>query len=282
MLETFLSGASFTDMLARMSSQLDAAEQDRALAAQIAEDRETLLALHETVEATRGQTNLLRQETGVQKQKLDRGWRSCKQAAGAAARSSRRQAEAALAAQQRRSTRSSPRTRRSSSARSPRPPPPSASSRTRSTGSSREQYNHGQHPVAVQRHAALADAGHDQRRLRLLELRRRTPPGNGCEHFHNGIDIVARVRHRRSAPRATGSGRVHRLELRRRRRPGLDRDRRPLPEPADLVRAHAAAATRCGRARSVKKGQVIGYEGNTGQLDRRAPPLDGRATTATS
>ena len=71
MLETFLSGASFTDMLARMSTQLDAAEQDKALAAQIAEDRETLLALHVTVEDTRGQTNTLRQETAVQKQKLD-------------------------------------------------------------------------------------------------------------------------------------------------------------------------------------------------------------------
>ncbi len=32
MLETLLSGASFTDMLAEMSSQLDAAEQDRQLA----------------------------------------------------------------------------------------------------------------------------------------------------------------------------------------------------------------------------------------------------------
>ena len=71
MLETFLSGASFTDMLAEMSTQLDAAEQDRALARQIAEDRETLLQLHQTVESTRGQTNTLRQETAVQKQKLD-------------------------------------------------------------------------------------------------------------------------------------------------------------------------------------------------------------------
>ena len=35
MLETFLSGANFTDMLAEMSSQLDAAEQDKALAAQV-------------------------------------------------------------------------------------------------------------------------------------------------------------------------------------------------------------------------------------------------------
>lgn len=72
LLETFLSGASFTDMLAEMSTQLDAAEQDRVLAQQIARDRETLMALHQTVVATRSQTNTLRQETAVQKQKLDR------------------------------------------------------------------------------------------------------------------------------------------------------------------------------------------------------------------
>ncbi len=72
LLETFLSGASFTDMLAEMSTQLDAAEQDRVLAQQIALDRETLLSLHQTVVATRAQTNTLRQETAVQKQQLDR------------------------------------------------------------------------------------------------------------------------------------------------------------------------------------------------------------------
>ena len=72
LLETFLSGASFTDMLAEMSTQLDTAEQDRVLAQRIALDRETLLSLHQTVVATRAQTNTLRQETEVQKQQLDR------------------------------------------------------------------------------------------------------------------------------------------------------------------------------------------------------------------
>ena len=72
LLETFLSGASFTDMLAEMSTQLDAAEQDRVLAQQIALDRETLLSLHQTVVATRAQTNTLRQQTEVQKQQLSR------------------------------------------------------------------------------------------------------------------------------------------------------------------------------------------------------------------
>ena len=71
LLEVFLSGASFTDMLAAISSQLDAAAQDQALAAQITTDRATLLALHQTVQDTRDATNQLQQEVGVQQQQLD-------------------------------------------------------------------------------------------------------------------------------------------------------------------------------------------------------------------
>jgi murein DD-endopeptidase MepM/ murein hydrolase activator NlpD len=72
MLETFLSGGSFTDVLTEVSYQLDIGEQDRALAQQIIEDQETLAALHQTVVTTRTETNVLRQETAVQKQDLDK------------------------------------------------------------------------------------------------------------------------------------------------------------------------------------------------------------------
>ena len=71
LLETLLSGASFTDMLAAMSTQLDAAAQDQALAQQVASDQATLDALHQTVQATRDQTNQLSQQTAVQKQQLN-------------------------------------------------------------------------------------------------------------------------------------------------------------------------------------------------------------------
>ena len=71
LLETFLSGATFTDMLAAMSAQLDAADQDRMLAAQIADDRAALLSLHQTVDATLASTDVIRQQTAVQKQALD-------------------------------------------------------------------------------------------------------------------------------------------------------------------------------------------------------------------
>jgi len=100
MLETFLSGATFTDMLAEMSTQLDVAEQDRALAEEIAKDRETLLALHQTVDDTRAATDLLRQQTAVQRQKLDRRMEELRKATEKLKRLER--AAAAALAQQRR------------------------------------------------------------------------------------------------------------------------------------------------------------------------------------
>jgi len=71
-LELFLSGATFTDVLSEVSYNIDVAEQDRALADQIAADSETLAALHQTVVATRAQTDDLRKETAAQKRALDR------------------------------------------------------------------------------------------------------------------------------------------------------------------------------------------------------------------
>jgi murein DD-endopeptidase MepM/ murein hydrolase activator NlpD len=72
MLETLLSGASFADMLAAMSTQLDAAAQDQQLAAQVASDQATLVSLHQTVGDTLTQTDQLRQQVAVQRQALDR------------------------------------------------------------------------------------------------------------------------------------------------------------------------------------------------------------------
>ena len=71
LLESFLSGGTFTDLLAEMSYFIDVGEQDKALANQIAVDQETLAALHQTTEDTRVRTNELRQETAAQKRALD-------------------------------------------------------------------------------------------------------------------------------------------------------------------------------------------------------------------
>jgi murein DD-endopeptidase MepM/ murein hydrolase activator NlpD len=72
LLESFLSGGTFTDVLAEMSYFVDVGVQDKTLATRIAKDQETLAAIHQTVEDTRGQTNELRQQTAAQKRALDR------------------------------------------------------------------------------------------------------------------------------------------------------------------------------------------------------------------
>lgn len=80
LLETFLTGGSFSDVLAAVSYHLDVGQQDQALADQITKDAETLAALHATVESTRLETNLLRQETAVQKKELDKQLRQLEDA----------------------------------------------------------------------------------------------------------------------------------------------------------------------------------------------------------
>ena len=72
MLESFLSGGTFTDLLAEVSYFIDVGEQDQALADRVAGDQGLLAEIHQTVEDTRAQTDMLRQETAVQKRNLDR------------------------------------------------------------------------------------------------------------------------------------------------------------------------------------------------------------------
>jgi murein DD-endopeptidase MepM/ murein hydrolase activator NlpD len=83
LLESFLSGGTFTDLLAEMSYFIDVGEQDKALAMRIANDQETLAAIHQTVADTRTLTNELRQETAAQKRDLDRSLADLQKAKGA-------------------------------------------------------------------------------------------------------------------------------------------------------------------------------------------------------
>lgn len=70
LLETFLSGQTFTDVLADVSYRLDFAEQDRQLAEQIVADQKVLAVLHQNVETTRGETADLRSAADAQRVKL--------------------------------------------------------------------------------------------------------------------------------------------------------------------------------------------------------------------
>ncbi|HET8785093.1 MAG TPA: peptidoglycan DD-metalloendopeptidase family protein [Candidatus Limnocylindrales bacterium] len=80
LLETFLSGASFTDVLTEVSYYLDVGQQDKQLAEQIAEDGQTLASLHETVVETRAETDDLRVATADQKAQLDESLKTLKAA----------------------------------------------------------------------------------------------------------------------------------------------------------------------------------------------------------
>lgn len=260
MLETFLSGASFTDMLAEMSSQLDAAEQDNALAKQIAEDRETLLALHQTVDETRAQTNTLRQETAVQKQKLDQRLAELKKAQAQLKRLERA-AKAALAAQKRRYEQMA-----SDKAALKRALAATAAAKKKLQKKIdnlvARQFNMGNIPSRFNGTLRWPMPGNVTQPFGCTGFSWE-PPNGSCANWHSGIDIVAPYG---TAVRASGSGRV--VYIGWNYADGAD--------PAWIVIiAHSSNLTtwyahmqprypvRVGQF--VKKGQVIGYEGNTGR-----------------
>jgi murein DD-endopeptidase MepM/ murein hydrolase activator NlpD len=259
-LETFLSGGTFTDILAEMSYYIDVGEQDQALADQITRDKETLAALHETVLDTRIRTNLLRQETAAQKRALDKSLLELKETKKELARLQRAVAKT-LAAQKARYA---------------------AVKRSRANA------------AAIIRRAAA-----DQRRLakeiNSLIARQvsrgnipskfngtmRWPmddfnvsgnygcstfayyaPGNGCAHYHNGIDLVAPYG---TKVKAAAAGTV--VYVGWNWADGAD--------PAWVVviahsgslktwYAHMQPKRPVSVGQTVKKGTVIGYEGSTG------------------
>jgi len=259
MLETFLSGASFTDMLAAMSTQLDAAEQDRALAQQIAQDRETLLSLHKTVEETRAETDLLGQQTAVQKQKLDRRLEDLhKQQAHL--KVLEKAAKAALTqqnSQYQRLAADKAKLRRAIAA--------AAAARKKLQHKIDKiiasQVNHGNIPSQYNGTLSWPMGGTVTQPFGCTGFSWE-PPSGSCPHFHNGIDIVAPYG---TAVHASGAGRI--VYCGWNYADGAD--------PAWIVIiAHSSSLTswyahmqpRCPAptGSTVSRGQVIGHEGNTG------------------
>ena len=259
-LESFLSGGSFTDLLAEMSYYIDVGEQDRALADQIAKAKETLAAIHQTVADTRARTNVLRQETAAQKRDLDKAMRAL-QETKKELRRLERQVARTLAQQ-----------------------------KARYAALLRNKRN----AAAIIRQAA-ADQKKLQRQINTLIARQvargnipskfngtmRWPmddfsvsgeygcssfeyyaPGHGCDHFHNGIDLVAKY----GTPiKAAAAGEV--VYVGWNWADGAD----PawivvIAHSGDLKTwyAHMQPKRPVAVGQSVKKGQLIGYEGSTG------------------
>lgn len=71
LLETFLSGGNFTDVVSEVGYINDFAEHDKQLAEQIVTAQQALATIHATVASTRTQTDTLRTATLAQKKQLD-------------------------------------------------------------------------------------------------------------------------------------------------------------------------------------------------------------------
>jgi murein DD-endopeptidase MepM/ murein hydrolase activator NlpD len=259
LLETFLSGATFTDMLKEMSTQLDAAEQDRVLAQQIALDRETLLSLHQTVVATRAQTNTLRQETAVQKQKLDARLAELEKARAKLVKLEKA-AKVALAQQKAQYAKLSAdkaKLRKTLAAAA------AAKKKLQRKIDSlvAQQFNNGNIPSQYNGTLRWPMSGSVTQDFGCTGFSWE-PPVGGCAHFHSGIDLVAPYG---TAVRASGAGRV--VYCGWNYADGAD--------PAWIVIiAHSASLTSwyahmtpscpAHAGSTVSAGQVIGHEGNTG------------------
>jgi len=259
MLETFLSGATFTDMLAEMSTQLDVAEQDRALAEEIAKDRETLLALHQTVDDTRASTDLLRQQTAVQRQKLDRRMDELRKATEKLKRLEK--AAAAALAQQRREydklAADKVRLKKAITA--------TATARHKLQGKIKKliaaQYQHGNIPSQYNGTLDWPMRGTITQDFGCTGVVWEPPLGS-CAHYHNGIDLVAPYG---TPVRASGNGSV--VYIGWNYADGAD--------PAFIVviahssglstwYAHLQDRYPVHAGQVIHKGDVIGFEGNTG------------------
>jgi len=264
MLETFLSGGSFTDVIAEVGYINDFAEQDKSLAEQIVRDQEELSAIHSSVESTRTQTDGLRIETAKQKAELDKQLEELKAAqarlneleiATAKALAIQKSAYAQLVKNKKDLARAIATTAAAQKSLS-----------AQIANLVKQQYKLGNIPSAYNGTLAWPMAGNVTNEFGCSSY----PgygPGNGCAHFHNGIDIVAGSGC--GAPiKAAGDGRIGYVGW----------NYADGADPAWIViiahsqdlqtwYAHmkplAPNGVRVGAV--VKTGQVIGWEGNTGR-----------------
>ncbi len=262
-LETILSGGTFTDLLAEMSYYIDVGEQDQALADQIAHDKETLAALHQTVAETRTRTNELRQETAAQKRVLDKQLRELKEAQ---ATLKRLEAETARELSKQKSTYA--RVARNKAAARQAMAQATASQRKLAAKIDdliKKQAQQGRIPSRYNGTLAWPMTGSVTQNFGCTGFAWEPPLGN-CAHFHKGIDIAAPMY---TPVKASGSGTVVFAG----------------PNPYDaypkawiVIIAHssnlvtwyahldnAAHPIKVHAGQSVKKGQIIAYNGMTGR-----------------
>ncbi len=188
LLETFLSGGSFADVLSEVSYHLDVGAQDRALADQIKQDQETLAALHATTEATRVETNVLRQETAVQKKKLDAQLVELKEAQ---AQLKKLEAQTAKILKQQRAAYAQLAANKKALQSSIRKTAAAKAELQRKIKTIiRKQQQRGNIPSKFNGSLRWPMSGSISGEYGCSSYPGYAP-GNGCAHYHNGIDIVA-------------------------------------------------------------------------------------------
>jgi murein DD-endopeptidase MepM/ murein hydrolase activator NlpD len=259
LLETFLSGASFTDVLTQVSYYLDVSEQDKALAEQIMGDQETLASLHQTVVETRTNTDELRKQTAVQKRALDGQLKALKQAQAALRQLEIRTArvlaaqKAAYAAAARNKAALKKSIARAASAQ--------RALARKISAIVRQQASDGRIPSDYNGTLRWPMGGTVSQNYGCTGMSWEPPVGN-CPHFHQGIDVVAAFG---AAIHASGAGRVAYIGW----------NWADGADPAWIViiahsgsletwYAHMQPRYPVSLGEWVNAGEVVGYEGNTG------------------
>ncbi len=259
MLETFLSGSSFTDVLSDVGYAIDVSEQDKALAEQIVSDQQSLAAVHDTVMNMRVAAEQLRVATAAQKAKLDKQLVELKAAQAELKRleAATRQALAIQNAAYAKLARNKHNLAKALAA---------TNSAKRQLSSKihelvAEQYAHGNIPSQYNGtlHWPMTGAVSQDFGCTGVPFE---PPLGSCLHFHQGIDIVSPYG---TAVKASGSGRV--VYCGWNYADGAD--------PAWIVivahsqsletwYAHMTPTCPVHTGGAVSAGTVIGHEGNTG------------------
>lgn len=261
LMETVLSGGTFTDLLTEMSYLMDVGEQDKALAMRIAEDQETLAALHQTKEDTRTRTNDLRKATAAQKRELDRSLAELEQAR-ADLKDLEEATETALAKQKSRYAEI-----RRNKANAARIVAQAAADQKRLEQKIkdliRKQIERGNIPSEFNGTLEWPlEQGQVVGEYGCSEFEGYAP-ANGCEHFHNGIDLVAPY----GAPiLASGDGIV--VYIGWNWADGLDPAWIVIVAHSETLRtwyAHMQPKRPVEVGDLVRTGDVVGYEGSTGK-----------------
>jgi murein DD-endopeptidase MepM/ murein hydrolase activator NlpD len=260
-LETFISGGTFTDLLAEMSYYIDVGEQDKALAAQIAKDSETLAALRETVKLAQERTDELRRETAAQKRELDRSLAELKETQ---AELKRLEKSVARALAEQKAQYAALQRNKANAARIIAQAAAKQKELARKIdqlidaqvkkGKIPSEYN-GTFRWPMDSFNISGEFG--------CSTFTGYAPGNGCAHFHNGIDMVAPYG---TPVKSAGAGTV--VYVGWNWADGSDPAWIVVVAHSPTLRtwyAHLQPKRPVEVGQSVSKGTVIGYEGSTGK-----------------